>query len=118
MKHTMKLVWIIAFVAIIGFAMASCGGGGGGGTDGGSPTTGLSGTYTHESEWGTIRFSGSTFSVTSPFGNASGNFTVTGGTTVTLTTTQANDGSEGEVNVWTIVNDTTLLDEKGEYWRK
>jgi hypothetical protein len=60
MKNTIKLIGIIAFVAVIGFTMVACnkGGGGSGGGGGGK----ISGTYIHESGF-TYTFSGNTMTI-------------------------------------------------------
>jgi hypothetical protein len=79
MKNTIKFLGIIAFVAVIGFSMATCGGGGGK----------LSGTYEMDEYPGITRtFSGNKYIFESSGGKSEGTFTVSGDE---LTITQDGD---------------------------
>jgi hypothetical protein len=86
MKNTIKVLGIIALVAVIGFSMAGCGEdpdtGGGGGGGGGGGTTAIEGTW-RKSNGYQIKFQGNTWT----YGNSSSDFikgTWTSGTTITI----------------------------------
>ena len=106
----MKIVGIIALIAIIGIAMVGC--------DLFGNEDRPVGTYYYKGIKGSqslsITFSGSNFTMTSTLPppldfNIPGTFTVSG-KTITL--------NPAIFNPWTIVNSTTIRDKDGDEWRK
>jgi len=77
MKNTIKVLGIIALLAIIGFSMAACGDddGGGGGGGGGGGSNSLAGTTWNNPSYGGVRF----YTTSYDFGGvASGTYTFDG----------------------------------------
>ena len=119
MKNAMKIIGIIALVAVIGFAVSatlvSCddgsggpGGGGGGGSTNNPTGGGVSGTY-YWLDW-YITFSNGSFTGYDEGPLIRGTYSVNG-STITLSTWFYG-------RYWTIVNSNTVMDDGGDYWRK
>ena len=107
MKRLLRVLGIIAIVALIGFSMVACDNGTTGGL--GYSSGSLSGTYYYDYDW-YITF------------NSNGSFygrsytTTTGTYTISGSTLRLSNRFFGYN--WTIVNSNTLRDGDGDYWRK
>jgi len=129
MKNTIKVLGIIAVIAIIGFSVVACsdnsGGNNGGNTGGNNTGSGkqLSGTYYNGLE--SVAFSGNNFTYYAlGIEGARGTYTVNGNVVTGILTWVISDpvitvhGKVGDVWTITIINDTTLRDEQGTWTKR
>jgi len=70
MKNTLKVLGIIALVAVIGFSMAACSDDDAGGGGGGSTDSALNGTWVGDEDNGTLTIDGDTFTGTPQYSYA------------------------------------------------
>jgi predicted small secreted protein len=124
MKNTIKLIGIIALVAVIGFSMIACNNGSTGGVGktniGGNNTGGstISGTYVTDFLSAKITFTGSNYSA-SALGEEfhRGSFTVSGNT-ITCKVTWASSiagANVGDILIFTIIDANTIKEEDGGF---
>ena len=115
MTKAVKLIGITMFVILLVSSYTACSSGEGTTSplgDGGNGV--LSGTY--EADYSSITFSGSNWTMNTIFGDFGGGTYTVNGTTLTLTLVRVTavatslGAKVGDVDVWTIINNTTLRD--------